>query len=296
MYVTLEPCSHYGKTPPCARAIVEKGIKRVVVALIDPNPEVAGKGIGILKESGIDVTIGVLEEESKRLNEIFLKYIVTKYPFCILKTAMTLDGKIATTTGDSKWITNEKSRNFVHQLRHRVGSIMVGIGTVEQDNPYLNTRLNEGAGKDPIRIIIDSSGRININSNVLNIKSNARTIVATTDLAPKEKIEELVKKGADIIKTPLKNNKVDLHYLMNFLGEMKIDSVLIEGGSELNYSALSENIVDKIYTFIAPKLIGGKEAKTPIGGLGIPFMKDAISINNIKIHQFDNDIMLEGYL
>jgi diaminohydroxyphosphoribosylaminopyrimidine deaminase/5-amino-6-(5-phosphoribosylamino)uracil reductase len=296
MYVTLEPCSHYGKTPPCARAIVEKGIKRVVVALIDPNPEVAGMGISILKESGIDVTIGVLEEESRQLNEIFMKYIVTKLPFCILKTAMTLDGKIATRTGDSKWITNEKSRDFVHQLRHRVASIMVGIGTVEQDNPFLNTRLKVGNSKDPIRIIIDSCGRINLNSNVLNLKSNARTIVATTDLAPEGKISELVKKGVDIIKTPNKDNKVDLSYLMRVLGELKIDSVLIEGGSALNYSVLSENIADKVYTFIAPKIIGGKDAKTPIGGLGIPIMKDAISINNIKIHQFDDDIMLEGYL
>lgn len=296
MYVTLEPCSHYGKTPPCANAIVEKGIKKVVVALEDPNPEVSGRGIKILRDNGIEVVTGVLQEESRKLNEIFLKYITTKLPFCILKTAMTLDGKIAASSGDSKWITNEESRRYVHKLRHRVSAIMVGIGTVIQDNPFLNTRLEEGESSDPIRIIVDTSAKIPLETNVLNIKSAARTIIATTEMAKKEKIKELESKGAEVIITPLKDNKVDLNYLMKALGERKIDSVFLEGGSELNYSALEAGIIDKVNAFIAPKLIGGKNAKTPVGGLGKDLMKDAVILKAIDIHRFEDDIMIEGYI
>lgn len=296
MYVTLEPCAHYGKTPPCVNAIVEKGIKKVVVSLGDPNPEVEGRGIKFLRDNGIEVVTGVLEKESRRINEIFLKYITTKLPFCILKTAMTLDGKIATRTGDSKWITNEESRKYVHKLRHRVAAIMVGIGTVLQDNPYLNTRLESIKGSDPIRVIVDTYAKIPIEANVLNSQSNARTIIASTELAPKEKFRKLEGKGAEIIVTPLKDGRVDLNHLIKSLGERKIDSVLIEGGSELNYSAVEAGIVDKVNAFIAPKFIGGGQTKTPIGGLGRTLMKDAILLKNISVHRFGNDIMIEGYL
>lgn len=296
MYITLEPCSHYGKTPPCANYIVEKGIIRVVVALEDPNPEVSGKGIKILRDNGIEVVTGILEKESRKLNEIFIKYIRTKLPFCILKTAMTLDGKIATSTGDSKWITNEESRKYVHLLRHRVSSIMVGIGTVLQDNPYLNTRLEEGLGSDPIRIIVDTHARIPLEANVLDNKSSSRTIIATTELASKDKLRELEDKGAELIITPLRNNQVDLNYLINELGERGIDSILLEGGSGLNYSALEASIVDKVNIFIAPKFIGGRESKTPVGGLGIALMKDAIILSGTQIHKFGDDIMIEGYI
>jgi diaminohydroxyphosphoribosylaminopyrimidine deaminase / 5-amino-6-(5-phosphoribosylamino)uracil reductase len=296
MYVTLEPCSHYGKTPPCAKAIVEKGIRKVIVALGDPNPEVAGRGIKILRDNGIEVVTGVLEEESRRLNEIFLKYITTKLPFCILKTAMTLDGKIAARTGDSKWITNEESRRYVHKLRHRVSSIMVGVGTIIQDDPLLNTRIQEGNGIDPIRIVVDTSGKIPLGARVLNIKSNSKTIIAVTELAPQEKLKEFERIGAEVIITPLIENRVDLKYLMKALGERKIDSVLLEGGSELNYSAMEAGIIDKVNAFIAPKFIGGREAKTPVGGLGRPLMKDALMLKDIEIHRFGDDIMIEGYI
>jgi len=296
MYVTLEPCSHYGKTPPCANAIVEKGVKKVVIALKDPNPLVAGKGIKILEDNGIEVVTGVLEAECRKVNEIFFKYITTETPFCILKTAMTLDGKIATHTGDSKWITNEASRKYVHELRHRVSGIMAGIDTVLIDNPALNTRLENKQCSDPIRIIIDTKGRIPLDSQVLNIKSDSGAIIATTELACHDKIKALRDKGADIIITPLKNNRVDLSYLMKELGKMKIDSVLLEGGSTLNYSALEYGIVDKVVSFIAPKLIGGKEAKTPIGGEGKSLMKDAILLRDIDIQVFGDDIMIEGYI
>lgn len=296
MYVTLEPCSHYGKTPPCASAIVEKKIAKVVIGMMDPNPLVAGRGISILEENGIEVTTGILEDEVKELNQIFIKYITTKLPFCILKTAMTLDGKIASSIGDSMWITNEASRNYVHQIRHRVSGIMVGVGTILADNPKLNTRLQDKEGKDPTRIIVDTTARIPLDSNVLNSNSSAKTIIATTEKAKRENIEAIKKKGAEIIITPLRDNKVDLNFLMRKLGETGIDSVLIEGGSTLNFSALEEGIVDKVISFIAPKIIGGKDAKTPVGGEGIKYVKNAILLDNIQISRFYEDIMIEGYL
>lgn len=296
MYVTLEPCSHYGKTPPCANTIVEKGIKKVIIGLVDPNPLVAGKGIEILRNNGIEVITGVLEEECSKVNEAFLKYIVTGLPFCILKTAMTLDGKIASYTGQSKWITNELSRKYVHELRHSVAAIMVGIGTVLADDPLLTTRIENKEGKDAVRVIVDSCARIPLDAKILNVKSKAKTIVATTERADKNKLKILEGMGIDIIITPIKNNGVDLVSLMKNLGERKIDSLLLEGGSELNYSALEEGIVDKINAFIAPKIIGGKGAKTSIGGIGKASMEEAILIKNIEIHNFGTDIMIEGYI
>jgi diaminohydroxyphosphoribosylaminopyrimidine deaminase/5-amino-6-(5-phosphoribosylamino)uracil reductase len=296
MYVTLEPCSHYGKTPPCAKAIVEKGIRKVVIGIQDPNPLVAGKGIEILKENGIEVVLGVLEEEGKKLNEIFLKYITTGLPFCIMKTAMTLDGKIAAQTGDSKWITGELSRRYVHRLRHRTAGIMVGIGTVLADDPMLNTRLEDGGGSDPIRIILDSSARIPLEAKILNLDSNASTIIVATEKASKDRIKAIEEKGAEIIIAPLKNNGVDLSFLMRILGEKKIDSILLEGGSKINYAALEAGIVDKVNAFIAPKIIGGDNAKTPVGGKGISLMKNAINLKDIMVHRFENDIMIEGYI
>ena len=296
MYVTLEPCSHYGKTPPCAIAIVQKGIKKVVIGLKDPNPLVSGGGIKILQENGIEVVCGVLQEEGKKLNEIFLKYITTKTPFCIMKTAMTLDGKIATRTGDSKWVTGELSREYVHKLRQRVSGIMVGIGTIIADDPMLTTRLDNLELKDPTRIIIDSTSKIPLDAKVLNLNSKAATIIATTRKAAPEKIRKLEEKGAEVIITPVKNNGVDLNFLMKILGDKKIDSILLEGGSKINYSAIIEGIVDKVNAFIAPKIIGGDVAKTPVGGNGMEFMRDAISLNNIEIYRFENDIMIEGYI
>ena len=296
IYVTLEPCSHYGKTPPCANAIIEKGIKKVVIAVEDPNPEVAGRGIKLLKENGIEVVIGILEEECKKQNEIFFKFITTHIPFCILKTAMTLDGKIATSTGDSRWITNEISREYVHRIRHKVSAIMVGSGTVIADDPLLNTRLPEGNGCDPIRIVVDSNAKIPLNSKILNTDSCARTIVAVTEFAKEERIKALELMGVEIIVTPDKDKRVDLEYLMKELGKREISSVLIEGGSELNYSAMETGIIDKVNVFIAPKFIGGRDAKTPIGGAGRPLMKDAFMLENIELKRFGDDIMVEGYV
>src|SRR6056297_2015385 len=220
MYVTLEPCSHQGKTPPCADRIVKEGIKRVFIGMKDPNPLVAGRGVEILEKNGIEVKYGILEKEAVELNEIFIKYITENKPFCILKTAMSLDGKIATSSGDSKWISNKKSRKYVHQLRHRFSGIMIGIGTVIADDPMLTTRLENKKGKDPHRIVVDTEGRIPLDSKVLNQKSKSKTIIATTEKISPEKIENLKEKNAEVILTPLKNNKVDLNYLFDSLAKM----------------------------------------------------------------------------
>ncbi len=296
IYVTLEPCSHYGKTPPCAEMLSAKKLSKVVMAMIDPNPKVAGKGAEILRQNGMEVVTGVLEKEAEKINEIFIKYIREKRPFCILKTAMTMDGKIASSSGESMWITKEKSRYYVHELRNRVSGIMVGINTVIKDNPSLTTRLNEG-GTDAVRIIVDSSLRIPPDSKVLNLNSPKKTIIATTEKADKEKLKLLnEKENIQILTVPLKDSKVDLAYLFEQLGSEGIDSVLVEGGSELNFSVLREGLADKVITFIAPKILGGEKSKTPVGGEGFEKLKDAVQLKDIKISTFDEDIMVEAYV
>ena len=235
-----------------------------------------GRGIEILRNNGIEVTTGIMDKEIKKTNEIFVKYITQKQPFCIMKTAMTIDGKIATSTGDSKWISNEKSRAYVHELRQMVTGIMVGIGTVLTDDPELTTRREGIISLNPIRIIIDSKARIPLEAKVLKCDEKTKTIIVTTEFADKSKIEAIKQKGAEVIVTQSKNNRVDLKYLMKVLGDMGIDSILLEGGSTLNYSAIEEGIVDKVITFISPKIFGGTSGKTPVGGKGIEHVKDSI--------------------
>lgn len=296
IYVTLEPCSHFGKTPPCADLLVKKKIKKAVIAMIDPNPHVSGKGIEILRNNEIETVTGILEHDAKKINEIFIKYIKEKKPFCILKTAMTLDGKIATRTGESMWITNEKSRYYVHELRNRVSGIMVGINTILNDNPSLTTRL-KGGGTDAVRIIVDSSLRIPSDSKVLKLNSQKKTIIATTEKADENKIKQLNNiDNVQVLIVPMKNSQVDLSCLFDWLGENGIDSVLVEGGSQLNFSILKENLVDKVITFIAPKIIGGIDSKTPVGGEGFEKLADAVLLDDIKISNFDEDIMIEAYV
>lgn len=296
IYVTLEPCSHYGKTPPCAKAIIEKGIKRVFIGLTDPNPLVSGRGIRMLRDSGIHVESGFLEEEGRKLNEVFLKYITTGVPFCVMKTAMTLDGKIATATGDSKWITGEISRKYVHELRHRLSGIMVGIGTVLADDPMLTARLEGRDAKDPVRIIVDSRARTPLDARVFNPASASGVIIASTDNAPREKVKALEARGAEVIITPARDSGVDLAFLMKELGKRKIDSVLLEGGGRLNYAALKSGTVDKVNAFIAPKIVGGENARTPVEGEGIQLMRDAVLLGKTGFHKFGDDIMIEGYI
>ncbi len=296
MYVTLEPCSHHGKTPPCVDAIIKSKISRVVVAATDPNPKVAGRGIGILRQQGIDVATGVLEEEALELNEIFIKYITTGLPFCLLKTAMSLDGKIATSAGDSKWITNQESRAFVHTIRDRMAGIMVGISTVLMDDPLLNTRIPNKAVSHPTRIIVDSRCRTPLESTVVKTAGEQPTIIATTDLSDIEKQKALEALGAKVLVLPNCNGQVPLRLLMAELGRLQLDSVLLEGGGTLNYSALEAGVVDKIMAFIAPKILGGREALTPVEGRGRHLVRDAFQLSNIRLSRFDEDILIEGYI
>lgn len=284
MFVTLEPCAHHGKTPPCALKIVEKKIKKVIIAKTDPNPLVNMKGIQILKDAGIDVEYGLLSDEVEQQNEIFLKYIQTKKPFVAIKYAMTADGKLATKTGDSKWITNEASRNYVHELRNKYMAIMVGVNTIIADDARLNTRLDK-PHRNPIRIIIDPD--LNIPKDAYVIKTAQ---VQPTWIVSKKYDQHLVDLGVRIIQMP----EIDFVQLMAKLGEEKVDSVLIEGGSYTHGKALESGIVDKVYAFIAPKLIGGKQALTPVGGDGVSLMSDAFMLKNVTYHQFGDNILLEG--
>lgn len=292
VYVTLEPCAHYGKTPPCAKALVEAKVKNVYGGLLDVNPKVAGKGFKILEDAGIHVEYGFLQDELRKQNEAFFKWIEHKKPFIVLKAAMTLDGKIATATGQSKWITNETSRAYGYKLRDIYDGIMVGINTVIEDNPMLTARVD--GGKNPIRIVVDSSLKIDINANVVQDKS-AKTIVATTDKADKDKILKLQAQDVDVIVVDKdENDKVDIEKLLDILGQQNICSILVEGGATLSGSFVAKKLVDKVYFFIAPKIIGGKEAKTPVAGTGILNLQEALALKDIQIEKLEEDILIIG--
>lgn len=292
VYVTLEPCAHYGKTPPCAKALVEAKVKNVYGGLLDVNPKVAGKGFKILEDAGIHVEYGFLQDELRKQNEVFFKWIEHKKPFVVLKAAMTLDGKIATATGQSKWITNETSRAYGYKLRDIYDGIMVGINTVIEDNPMLTARVD--GGKNPIRIVVDSNLKIDINANVVQDKS-AKTIIATTDKANKDKILKLQAQDVDVIVVDKdENDKVDIEKLLDILGQQNICSILVEGGATLNGSFVAKKLVDKVYFFIAPKIVGGKEAKTPVAGAGILNLQEALSLKDIQVEKLDEDILIIG--
>jgi len=295
LYVTMEPCSHYGKTPPCTEPIISEGIRRVVVGMKDPNPLVNGTGLKILTQAGIEVSSGTEEAAIAKMNERFIKYITTGKPFCTLKTAMTLDGKIATVENASRWISCEDSRKEVHELRQQYSAVMVGINTVLYDDPMLNTRRTKKKSKDPLKIIVDSNGKISSESNVLKLNPQL-TIIATTDKMEPKKKRDLERMGAQVVVCPEKYGKVDLGYLMFSLGRMGIDSVLLEGGSTIAFSALMSGIVDKVVSFIAPKIIGGAEAPSPVGGTGLPKMEDAVVVKDWSYRKMGADIMIEGYI
>lgn len=282
MYVTLEPCSHFGKTPPCSHEIVRQGIKKVFIATLDPNPLVSGKGKKYLEDNGVEVEVGLMAAEAKKMNEVFMKYITTGKPFVHLKMAMSLDGKIATHTGDSKWISSLESREEVHHMRNKYSAIMVGVNTVIMDNPQLTARVQNG--KNPIRVVCDSKLRIPRDSTVLD--NRAKTIIATNS------IKEI--DGVEMIRTD--GDRVDLNQLMSSLGEKGIDSVLLEGGSTLAFSALESKVVDKVTFYVAPKLIGGLNAPSALGGKGVEYMKDTFNLNKITTRVLGSDVVIEGYL
>lgn len=291
MYVTLEPCCHYGKQPPCVDAILEAGIRRVAVGSADPNPLVGGKGVGILREHGVSVTEDVLREACDGLNQVFFHYIQTGYPFAVMKYAMTMDGKIAAYTGASKWITGEAAREHVQRQRHRYSAIMAGIETVLADDPLLTCRI-EG-GKNPVRVICDSRLRTPLTSRIVNTAQEVPTYLATCCTDPEKHID-YIQKGCHIMVIPKKDGHVDLWNLMERLGQEKIDSVLLEGGGTLNWSALESGIIQKVQTYIAPKLFGGQLAKTPIEGTGFPSPADSVLLKNSTITQLGEDFLIES--
>lgn len=289
MYVNLEPCCVYGRTPPCTNSIIKAGIRKVFVAMQDPNPKVNGKGIEELRKAGIKVELGVLEKQAKKLNEAYTKYITTKLPFVILKQAASLDGKIATKTGESRYISNRKSRHYVHNLRNDVDAVLVGINTVLKDNPRLTCRIPNG--KDPKRIIVDSRLRIPSDAHVL--KDN-NAIIAATKYCDKKKKKELEDKNIELIF--FNEKKIKLRKLMEELAKKDIISVLMEGGAEIAGSAIDEKIVDKVIFIISPKIIGGRDAVSAVGGKGIEKIDDAVNLKNVKIKGLDNDVLIEGYI
>ncbi|MCK4244811.1 MAG: bifunctional diaminohydroxyphosphoribosylaminopyrimidine deaminase/5-amino-6-(5-phosphoribosylamino)uracil reductase RibD [Candidatus Omnitrophica bacterium] len=314
LYLNLEPCCFFGKTPPCTTSIISAGIKEVVTSLKDPNPKVSGRGISQLKKAGIRVEIGILKKEARKLNEAYLKYITTKKPFVTLKAAMSLDGKIATKTGESKWITSKVARNFSHQLRLLYDGILVGIGTVLKDNPYLNyTPTYRGfhsprgsvspglrrGGKRFTKVIVDSSAKIPLDANLLKKSKTClpdrQVILATTKMASIDKLKKLNEKGIEILILG-ENRKVDLLRLMEELGKRELANLLIEGGGEINEAALRLRIVDKVCFFVSPKIIGGRYAKTPVEGEGIEHLNEAILLKELTCEPIGEDFLVEGYV
>lgn len=293
MYVTLEPCCHYGKQPPCTLAILESGIKRVVVGMKDPNPLVAGKGIDFLRKNGIDVECGVLENELIYMNRAFIKHITTGMPWVTLKTAMTLDGKTATVSGHSKWITGEESRNEVHRMRSLYQAILVGKKTVESDDCMLNNRIEKSAYQ-PIRIVTDSKASLSTDYRIFSTAKEQRTILAHTMEAPLRKIESFNEMGVETICCESADGQVEMKDLFRQLGTKGINSILVEGGSEVNYSIIHNQLADEVFFFIAPKVVGGKSAPGPIGGKGIDTMDMAEELYIKDVVRIGDDIMIHG--
>ncbi len=296
LYVSLEPCCHFGRTPPCVEQILQAGVRRVVAACEDPNPAVSGKGIAALRAAGLSVDVGVLAEEAARLNEGFFTHVRTGRPFVILKVAASLDGKIATRTGDSRWISGESARRRVHQLRNEVDAVLVGIGTVLRDDPQLTTRLGIADQRDPIRVIVDNLARCPLRAKVVNRASTAPTILAVSQMAPRTKLEALQQAGMQVVVVENSPRRVSLERLVEALGKRGILSVMIEGGAEINASALREGIVDKVLVFLAPILIGGKSTPTAVGGEGIETLSQALRLREVRVERFDGDILVEGYI
>lgn len=296
LYVNLEPCCIQGRTPPCTNALLNSRLGRIVVGMVDPNPRVAGRGIKILRKAGIEVQIGVRERECQNLNESYAKYITTGLPFVIMKSAATLDGKIAAASGESRWITGEKARQWVHKIRSEVDAVMTGIGTILRDDPHLTTRLRRGSGRNPIRVIVDSRLRTPTTARVLNAAGGAEVFIAALSEAPSEKAEALEASGARILTVPARNSRLDLLDLMRQLGKRGITSILMEGGSELNAGALAQGIVDKVLFFFAPLIMGGWDSPPMIGGRGPTSIQGARALTRVCMRKLGADMLLIGYL
>jgi len=295
LYVTLEPCNHFGRTPPCTKAILEKGVRKVVVGMKDPNPQVTGGGCEVLSAQGVEVVTGVLEEECRRLNEWFVTYVTKGRPFVIAKTAMTLDGWTATSKGHSKWVTNERSREWVHRLRNQVDSILVGVGTVTADDPLLTTRLRKGRGRDPVRIIVDTNLRIPVNARVLDHAKGSETLIAVSEDIAGRRLKRLEGKEVSFLMCPEKEGRIDLRVLMDILGKRSITSVLLEGGATLMGAMIREKLVDKFCIFKAPKILGASDGRPMALGRGPSRMDESIPLKDIRVRRFGEDLLITGY-
>jgi len=291
LYVTLEPCSHFGKTPPCADLVVESGVAKVVIGSRDPNPLVAGRGIKRLQDAGIDVVEGVLASECEALNEVFFHYVTKQTPYVVMKYAMTMDGKIATRTGQSRWITGEAARTRVHEDRNRYSAIMVGVGTVLADDPMLDCRLD--GGRSPVRIICDTNLRTPLDAKVVTTAKEIRTLIATAS-EDYNRWNEYLAKGCEMVSVGKYGEYLDLQSLMYPLGKYGIDSILLEGGATLNWSALEAKIVNKVQTYIAPKIFGGLDVKTPVAGLGVDTPSHSYVLEQVSIEILGDDILIES--
>lgn len=298
MYVTLEPCCHDGRTPPCTGAIIKAGIAKVHIATLDDNPLVCGKGKEELEKAGIKVYLGEKEEKARRLNEAYIKHITTGMPFVTAKYAMSIDGKIATRSGDSKWISNEESRNYSHSIRYMSGAIMVGVNTVLIDDPHLTARSGHGKGgtarKQPLRVIIDDAGRTPLSAHIFH-EPGQTLLVIGRELRESEK-EAYEKEGAKILEMPGEGGLIELEKLLRYLGAQGISSVLVEGGSILLGSLFDLGLVDKVLAFVAPVVIGGSGAKTPVAGIGADKVIGAIKLDNVSVAAFGDDTLVTGYV
>jgi diaminohydroxyphosphoribosylaminopyrimidine deaminase/5-amino-6-(5-phosphoribosylamino)uracil reductase len=294
LYVTLEPCCHEGKTPPCTDLLRVLGLARVVVATEDPNPLVQGKGIETLREADLKVEVGLLAEEAQRLNEAFFVYHTLGRPFLVSKWAMSLDGRTATDLGESKWISNAAARQHVHVMRSQVNAVMVGIGTVMRDDPALTVRLPGHQGPQPARIIVDGHLRIGPKARLLNDPQGGKVIIATSKQASTEKRRELSERGHDVIVVDLTNRRVDLQSLMKALHSRGVQSVLLEGGRQLATSMFAEGLVDKVVCFLAPRILGGTIEGSPLLGWGVPTMDRALRLVDVTIRQFGDNVCVEG--
>ena len=294
LYVTLEPCSHFGRTPPCVNRIIESGIKKVIVAALDPNPLNNGRGIKTLKANRIKVTSGVLEKEAKKINRVFFKFITKGMPFVTIKLAQSLDGKIAAASGESKWISNEASRKFARRLRAKVDAVLVGVETIVKDDPLLICRPTSRK-RQPLRIVVDSRLRIPPGARIFSGDA-CRVILATTRRAPADKIKTFKEKSVKVLLIKALKKKVCLKSLMKRLAKLNISHVLVEGGGEVAASCLQEGIADKVLFFISPKIIGGRSAKTGVEGEGVKKLKDAAKLKNVKVRRLGEDILVEGYV
>jgi diaminohydroxyphosphoribosylaminopyrimidine deaminase / 5-amino-6-(5-phosphoribosylamino)uracil reductase len=296
LYVTLEPCNHHGRTPPCTHKILAAGLQRVVVAVADPNPDVAGGGNAYLKDQGLQVLCGVCREQALRLNESFFKYARTKIPFVVLKMAATLDGRIATRTGDARWVTGPEARARVHALRHAMDAIMVGVGTVKVDDPELTTRLEAGRGVDATRIILDTHLRMPDTARMLQQASVAETWVVCGPAAAPDNRKRLADQGAVIVEAGLADGRIDLAALMRILGARGITSLLIEGGAQVASAALNAGILDKVFFFYAPKILGGDDGIPMCSGPGPEKMRESLPLHRVEVERVGADVLVSGYL